>query len=423
MIRKKLPAIFWMVFAVWVIIQICLVVKYWDMPNHDDARFYVKYAMECIEAGTWYPAPHNQYDPFIFGPGYVNLLIGVHSLFGSFSFMRLLNLLLNIAMVFEIWILARRMFNDRIGYYSSILYMLIFSNLYIPIALLTDLPFTFLLLTALLLCTSRKLLPVVGAGVLIALANWFRPLAIVFLLVIIVLFIVKKRRFRNYVALVLPLLLTVFLIGQNAKARTGNFVYQAVSGGYNLAMSSFDEANGLVNFEGFSNPDNYIYLKPGDYTYMERDSLLKRASVRWILEHPLKYLSQIPIKLVALYSEDTWTERVKPDMGFRVVLSKAKGDKLKMTELILVLALKSMVYYLVLLFFLYYLWVNRRDLFRKRNVYLLIPLLGTAVTVLFVITSRYHYPYLFAITIYAAAGFDSFVQDKLRKNSGKGRFI
>lgn len=29
------------------------------------------------------------------------------------------------------------------------------------------------------------------------------------------------------------------------------FVYQAVSGGYNLAMSSFDEANGLVNFNGF----------------------------------------------------------------------------------------------------------------------------------------------------------------------------
>lgn len=423
MIRKKLPAIFWMVFAIWVIIQICLVVKYWDMPNHDDALFYVKYATECIEAGTLYPAPHNQYDPFVFGPGYVNLLIGVHSLFGSFSFMRLLNLLLNIAMVFEIWILARRIFNDRIGYYSSILYMLIFSNLYIPIALLTDLPFTFLLLTALLLCTSRKLLPVIAAGVLIALANWFRPLAIVFLLVIIVLFIVKKRRLHNYMALVLPLILTVFLIGQHAKSRTGHFVYQAVSGGYNLAMSSFDEANGLVNFNGFGNPDNYIYLKPADYTYMERDSLLKRASVRWILENPLKYLLQIPVKLVALYCEDTWTERVKTDMGFRVVLSKVKDNKLKLIELIAVLILKSLVYYLVLLFFLYYLWVNRRDLFRKRNVYLLIPLLGTAVTVLFVITSRYHYPYLFAITIYAAAGFDSFVQGKLRKNSGKNRFI
>ena len=180
-------------------------------------------------------------------------------------------------------------------------------------------------------------------------------------------------------------------------------------------MSSFDEANGLVNFNGFGDPDNYICLPPGDYTYMERDSLLKRASVRWISEHPFKYVSQLPFKLAALYCEDTWTERVKPDMGFRVVLSKAEGNNLKIMELIVSLALKSIVYYTVLLLFFYYVWTNRRDLLRERNIYLLIPVLGTAVTVLFVITSRYHYPYLFAITIYAAAGLDAFIQNKLRK--------
>lgn len=297
--------------------------------------------------------------------------------------------------------------------------MLVYSNLYIPIAMLTDLPFTFLLLTALLLCTSRRLFPILFAGVIIGLANWFRPLAVVFLFAIIVHFIVQKRGWRSYVALFMPLVLTVFLIGQSAKARTGHFVYQAVSGGYNLAMSSFDEANGLVNFNGFSDPDNYICLPPGDYTYMERDSLLKRASIRWISEHPFEYISQIPLKLVALYSEDTWTERVKPDMGFRVVLSNVKGNNLKLIELIASLALKSAVYYAVLLLFLYYVWKNRRDLFRERNIYLLIPALGTVVTVLFVITSRYHYPYLFAITIYAAAGLDTLIQNKLRKNSRK----
>lgn len=92
---------------------------------------------------------------------------------------------------------------------------------------------------------------------------------------------------------------------------------------------------------------------------------------------------------------------------------------MKMMELIVSLALKSIVYYTVLLLFFYYVWTNRRDLLRERNLYLLIPVLGTAVTVLFVITSRYHYPYLFAITIYAAAGLDAFIQNELRKNSRK----
>ena len=93
MIGKKLPAVFRIVFAIWVILQVFLVVKYWDMPNHDDALAYVKLASECIARGTWYPDMHNQYEDFIFGPGYVNLLIGIHHLFGSFSFVRLLNLL------------------------------------------------------------------------------------------------------------------------------------------------------------------------------------------------------------------------------------------------------------------------------------------------------------------------------------------
>ena len=419
MIGKKIPVVFRIMFVIWVILQVCLVIKYWDMPNHDDAQAYVKLASECIARGTWYPDVHNQYEDFIFGPGYVNLLIGIYHLCGSFSFVRLLNLLMNIAMVFEIRKLAGRMFSNKTGYYAAILYMLIFSNLYAPIAVLTDLPFTFLLLTALLLCNVRRLFPVAVAGVLIAVANWFRPLAIVFLFVILLLFIVQKRRWQSYAALALPLVLTVFLIGRSAKERTGHFVYQAVSGGYNLAMSSFDEANGLVNFNGFGDPDNYICLPPGDYTYMERDSLLKRASVRWISEHPFKYVSQLPFKLAALYCEDTWTERVKPDMGFRVVLSNVEGNNLKIMELIVSLALKSIVYYTVLLLFFYYVWTNRHDLLRERNLYLLIPVLGTAVTVLFVITSRYHYPYLFAITIYAAAGLDAFIQNELRKNSRK----
>lgn len=183
MIGKKLPAVFRIVFAIWVILQVFLVVKYWDMPNHDDALAYVKLASECIARGTWYPDMHNQYEDFIFGPGYVNLLIGIHHLFGSFSFVRLLNLLMNIAMVFEIRKLAGRMFSDKTGYYAAILYMLIFSNLYAPIAVLTDLPFTFLLLTALLLCNVRRLFPVAVAGVLSLWLTGFRPLAIVFLFV------------------------------------------------------------------------------------------------------------------------------------------------------------------------------------------------------------------------------------------------
>ena len=44
MIGKKLPAVFRVMFVVWMILLVCLVAKYWDMPNHDYAQAYVKLA-------------------------------------------------------------------------------------------------------------------------------------------------------------------------------------------------------------------------------------------------------------------------------------------------------------------------------------------------------------------------------------------
>ena len=61
MIGKKIPVVFRIMFVIWVILQVCLVIKYWDMPNHDDAQAYVKLASECIARGTWYPDVHNQW--------------------------------------------------------------------------------------------------------------------------------------------------------------------------------------------------------------------------------------------------------------------------------------------------------------------------------------------------------------------------
>ena len=65
MIGKKLPAVFRVMFVVWMILQVCLVAKYWDMPNHDDAQAYVKLASECVARDTWYPDVHNQYEDFV----------------------------------------------------------------------------------------------------------------------------------------------------------------------------------------------------------------------------------------------------------------------------------------------------------------------------------------------------------------------
>jgi len=401
----KLPILFVITFFIWTGIQTGILCKYWDMPNHDDALKYETLAQECVNEGVWYPGIHNTNDSFIFGPAYINLLICIHYLFGAFFYIRFLNLALNMLIVIEIYILAKRLFGKETGYLSAIFYMLIFSNFYAPIAMLTDLPFTCLLLTAILLCTEEKIFPIITGGIFIALANWMRPLAVIFLIPIIIFLILKKRKWTYFAALLLSLSITVFIIGTSSKSRTGNFIYQSVSGGFNLAMSCSDNANGLVNIDIINYDSVYAPIDSPEYTFTERDNLYKKNAIQWIKKNPEKYLAQLPYKLVMLYSEDTWSERVKPNMGFSNVLAKIKGDKSALVKLGITVAIKSLMYYFILFFFCYYVWMNRKKLFKEKNLLLLIPLLGTAVNLIFVITTRYHYPYMFIITIYAAEAF------------------
>lgn len=418
MIEKiKLPLVFTALFAVWLITQIGLVVYHWDLPCHDDALYYRQLAEGCIGAGTWYPAAHNLYDVYVFGPGYVNLLIGVYKLFGTFAAVGLVNLVLNVGLLLEIRLLGKRLFGETTGYVAAILYMLLFSSLYLPVAHQTDLPFAFLLAGALLLGMHRRMPMLVAAGVLIGLANWMRPLAVVFLATIVVCYATQRRPWRDYAAVVLPLLATVLLIGGAAKARTGHFVYQSTTGGVNLAMSAFDGANGLVNFDLMKDTANYPWMNdPTPLTFAERDRRLKQSAVGWIVRHPAEYASQIPLKLLALFAEDTWPERAIPGKGFGTLLPQMKGDKAALIALGAEVLAKSLTYYVVLFFFGYYVWINRRRLLAAEQVFLLIPLLGTAMTVAVVVTSRYHYPYLFMIIIYAASGILHFLKKRSNEN-------
>lgn len=407
--RITIENIFWSVFTVWLGIQFYLVAEHLHLANHDDALSYELLARRCLDRGCWYPSVHNLYDNYVFAPGYINLLIGVHHLFGTFSAIKFINLLLNIVLLWEVYLLAKRLFDRKVAFTASVLYMLTYSNSYLPIAQLTDLPFTVLSATALLLSQNKRLWSVAAAGVLIALANWMRPLAVVFLLAILVYFVLNKRRWSSYAVLFGGLLLTLVLIGHTTRLRSGYFIFQSTTGGVNLAMSAFDGANGLVNFEGLKDSSSYTYLAPGkSYTYIERDAYLKTGAKRWIMENPLKYVSQLPVKVGALYCEDTWPERVKPGMGFGTLLPKVKKEQAGLLKLGLSVFAKSLMYYVILFFFLYYICISRNDLFAKRNVFLLVPVLGTAMTVAVVVTSRYHYPYLFMITVYAAYGLHLF---------------
>lgn len=384
--------------------QCVIICMNWDFPLHDDAYYYVHYAQECINNNTWYPAVHNMYDGYIFAPGYVNLLIFLHQLSDNFNVIKIVNLFLNIVLLYEVYYIASRIFNKQIGLFSLLLYMITYSNIVLPITPLSDLPFLFCMVSAVYLVLKNKWYYMIGVGVLIALGNWIRPLAVIYLVTIVAFMLLYKYKWRQYVLLALSLFVTVFIIGKTAENRIGNFVFQSTTSGVNLAMSACDKATGLMN-KAFEKDPYYaeFFQYRDNYTYQEKDKKLKELSISWILNHPWKYVRQIPIKIAGLYSMDTWPDRVLPNSGLSQELPKAKGSFTRMTYLIGKLFLKSIVFYGVLFFFLVYVWRHKKQLFQKDNVFLLVPLLGTAVTIIFVVLDRYHYPFMPFIIMYASA--------------------
>ncbi len=395
-------------FILWVLGQVVLVFLYWDFPLHDDAAAYASLALQCLQENTWYPSSSHIHDDFIFAPGYINLLILVGKLTGKLAAIKVVNLFFNVTLALEVYYLAQRLFYRDVARWSLVFYILIYSNFYLVIAPLSDLPFLWCVMTAICGILSRKTSSLIVAGILLAAGNWIRPLAVVFILPLFLYMYRERYRLKEYILPVLFFAVTVFTIGITTERRVGNFTFQSSTSGFNLAMSAFEEANGLVNFNFLKAPHFSGFRAQRDsLNYLEKDRMLRDLSVNWIRENPWKYLRQIPTKLAILYSIDTWPERVLPERGMYDRLSEVLKSKRALLAFAIPQIVKSLMYYFVLFLFSLYLWRARKEYLEKENIFLLIPLLGTLSTLVFVVTDRYHYPFLPFFIIYGAYVFSA----------------
>jgi hypothetical protein len=396
----------------WVIAQIALIVCFWGEPQVVDMGAYISIAQHCFNNGQWYPMAEDVYSKYIWAPGYINYLILQLRIFGTVNFNAVLNLILNIAILLEVYYLSKKFFSKRIGLISVIIFCSFYSNLFIVIGANTENPFLFLCLSALCLVFSGKWKCVIGAALLFALANWIRPLSIIFLFTSAIYFFITKTKFYNYIALMIPYILALFIIGTVTEKKIGYFVYQSTTSGYNLLMASHNNAKGHVNTLIFE--EGGVGFIEDSLTFVEKDSIWRVRSFQWIKEHPIKFGILFFKKSIALYIYDTWSTSshlyitTAPDYLTEGSISKYVFIKEQLKR-----CLKSTPYYLAFLFCFYALWTNRKEILSVKSIFLVIPITGTAITCIFSVLTRYHYPFIFTVTIYAAWGVDTLIQRKL----------
>jgi len=398
----------------WIIAQIVLIICFWGYPQKDDAGTHISLALRCFNNGQWYPMMEDVYSKYIVTPGLINLLILQLRIFGTIDFNAVLNLLLNIAMLLEVYYLGKKFFSKRIGLISVIIFCLLYSNLFVVLGANTENPFVFLCLSALCLIFSGKWKYVIIAALLFALANWFRPLAIIYLFASAVYFFIAKAKFYNYIALIIPYMLAIFIIGAATEKKIGHFVYQSTTAGYNLLMTSYDNANGYVNHYIFEEGNVGFIENSNLATVTEKDSIWRARSYQWIKEHPVKYITLYLKRILIVYYNDKWSTSSHYDISVGLHDGTFKLSKESFINIVKQASL-STTYYLAFLFFFYALWTNRKKIVVVKLVFLVILATGTVITCIFPAITRYHYPFMFIVIIYAAWGIDTLIERKFAR--------
>jgi hypothetical protein len=383
--------------AVWIVAQIALIVYFWGHPQISDMGAYITMAWRCFKSEEWYPMASDVYSAFIWAPGYINYLILQIRIFGTLNFNAVLNLFLNIAILIEVYYLGKKFFSKRTGLISVIIFCLFYSNLFIVLGANTENPYLFLCLSALCLVFSGKWKQVIGAALLFAIANWIRPLAIIFLFASVVYFFITKAKFYNYIALIIPYILALIIIGTITEKKIGYFVYQSTTSGYNLMITSHDKANGYYQYVFDEGKVGFIENKE-TLTFVEKDSIWKDRSFKWIKEHPLRYMGLFLKKISILYVNNSWGD---------VSIRRSEAELISGESKFLKEVPYSIPYYLTILLFFYSLWINRREILNVKSVFLVILITGTIITCFFPAMPRYHYPFIFTVILYAAWGLDT----------------
>jgi 4-amino-4-deoxy-L-arabinose transferase-like glycosyltransferase len=410
--EKRLQKAALAVAVLWVVVQIVLIACFWGYPQKTDMAYYISTAQRCFANRQWYPMAEDVYSQYIWAPGFINYLVLQLHIFGTVNFNAVLNLFLNIGILLEVYYLGQKFFSKRTGLISVIIFVFLYSNLLIVLGANTENPFLFLCLSALCLVFSGKFKYIILAAVLFALANWIRPLVIIFLFASVVYFVITKTKFYNYIALIIPCILVIFIIGTLTEKKIGYFVYQSTHSGLSLLMTSHNKAKGI--YYEFSVHDVDFIENGNSITFVEKDSIYRARALTWIKENPAKYAALFLLKIPALYIHDSWvhTSHWADNSSVDFLNETSKSSKNAFIKKLTKQVFQSIPYYITFLFFLYALWINRKKIFNVKSVFLVILISGTFINCIFPVTPRYHYPFMFIIIIYAAWGLDTFIERK-----------
>lgn len=407
--RKTLGA----VALLWIIFQVLFAEVYHDTALLSDPGYYVYLAQECVKEGTMYPNYSNYYDTYIFNPGIVNLYVLWLNIFGSMNGIWYLFIAMNVAMLILIGKICGLIVpqSRAVAYAAMYLFMILPVNSTIIIRTFSEIPFEFMCMLSFWLTLRKSLCRMVLAGICVALAFWIRPLGAAWILAAVIFIIWKYKSWRLPVAYAVACAVTLAVIAVAVRANFPDYNYTATTGGLNMLMGAYDDADGEFDSRVFqkgmpgyiapltdslrrtpvvnwADKGDYIYRRRDTLTYRQYDSIYTTRAKDWIMSHKVKWLGLMPHKVKALYRyciQDGYLQtypRFKPEDG-SIYRTQCR---IQAVAYLISRFVYNPVKYLFVAFLLFISWR------KPKYLYVAMPVVfATGITLIAVVATRYNF--------------------------------
>ncbi len=337
------------VIVAFIVAQFVILMAFGYTP-HPDSQDYLRYAQDAISNGEFYPTKEELYTlPFLWNVGAINAVALSLKIFGSeIPLMLLYSLLKGVSLLF-VYLLAKSWFNDKTACIATIIYLLYPANYGEGTSMLSEVPFTFLVLAGLFACQKKKF---ILGGALMGFADYMRPVAIIF----IVAYVLSNiKDYKHNFKIITAYVAFISCIGFYNYATRGEFFYKAKTGWMCMAQYHWREGadqSGLLAAEKVTE-NNCL-------TYTEKDKVWRNMFFDWLKDHKTDYFKQIPMKIIRTYVSDNVnlcaflpeSEKSKDYMYESLSMSSLKKDFPQYTGVQWLTIYNLLFYYAMMVLFL-----------------------------------------------------------------------
>lgn len=389
--------------AVFTLLQIAVLMVF-GYTSYDDSDAYIQIAKDCVACGEPYPVSTQINElPFLWNVGAINAVTASLALFGSITPLLVIYALLKGLTALLFYAVSDKLLGQKTALVCLLLYVFYPANYGEATTTLSELPFVFFIMLGLWMALVRNAF--LAGGVCMALANWFRPMGLVFMAAVVIYLIYQWRKtptavgMRTFLShggkLLAGFALVVCLIGFTAKHRTGLFLYQAKTGWMNLADF----------YTGYS-PESLAVRDNEQWNVSQKDSAWCSFFMQWLKEHPKEYVARMPRKVAETYVSDNVNMCVfAPDKRYTSVSLRTLIERFPSFSAVQWFTSYNLLYYYFLL--LAALVSMRRFCMRSYLLPVACILLGTLLLMLvgFHGDARFHQPFMPFIIMLSALCF------------------